>query len=379
MANYDAIVVGASGGAGSAALYHLARRGARVLGLDRFPPGHDRGSSHGKTRVIRMAYFEHPDYVPLLRRAYELWNELESRSGKNLFHQTGLVEIGAPDGEIVPGVLASSFIHKLEVEQIAGLDAMRRFPGLRVPEGLDVVYEPSGGFLDVEDCVIAHAEGAERAGATLRTGEEVTGWKAGASGVEVTTDHGSYSAAQLVLAPGAWARILLADLGVRFTTLRKTMWWLDAPRPEHQAENGCPVFLYELPEGVFYGTPALAGSGIKVAEHSGGRTVPDPRGDDRHEDLEERARVASFARAYLPGTGTRVLAHAVCFYPMSPDDHFLIGLHPEHATVAFCAGLSGHGFKFTSVLGEALADLVLEGQARVPIDFLSWNRPALQT
>src|SRR5215831_5492490 len=189
MANYDAIVVGASGGAGSAALYHLARRGARVLGLDRFPPGHDRGSSHGKTRVIRMAYFEHPDYVPLLKRAYELWNELERTSGKNLFHQTGLVEVGAPDGEVVPGVLASAFIHGLQVEQLAGLDAMRRFPGLRVPEGLDVVYEPSGGFLDVEDCVIAHAAAAERAGATLHTGEEVTGWRTAHGGVEVRTDR----------------------------------------------------------------------------------------------------------------------------------------------------------------------------------------------
>ncbi|HEV8480211.1 MAG TPA: N-methyl-L-tryptophan oxidase [Candidatus Eisenbacteria bacterium] len=380
MAHYDVIVVGASGGAGSAAAYHLSRRGARVLGLDRSPPGHDLGSSHGKTRVIRMAYFEHPDYVPLLRRAYQLWNELESESGKNLLHQTGLVEIGAPDGEVVPGVLASAFIHKLAVEQMAGADAMRRFPGLRVPEGLDVVYEPSGGFLDVEDCVIAHAQGAERVGATLRTGEEVTGWRATSGAVEVTTDRGTYAADKLVLAPGAWASTLLADLGVRFTTVRKTMWWFDAPRPEHHAENGCPVFLYELPEeGVFYGTPAVGGSGIKVAEHTGGRLVPAPRGDDRHEDREERARVESFAQSYLPGVGTRLLTHAVCFYPMSPDDHFLIGAHPEHARVVFAAGLSGHGFKFTSALGEVLADLALDGRARVPIDFLSWNRPALHS
>jgi sarcosine oxidase len=379
MARYDAIVVGASGGAGSAAAYHLSRRGARVLGLDRHPAGHDLGSSHGKTRVIRMAYFEHPDYVPLLRRAYALWDELENESQKNLFHRTGVVEVGAPDGEVVPGVLASAFIHKLEVEQMAGADAMRRFPGLLVPEGLDVVYEPSGGFLDVEDCVVAHADGAARAGATLRTGEEVTAWHATHGGVEVTTDRGHYSADKLVLAPGAWASTLLADLGVRFTTLRKTMWWFDAPRPEHQAEHGCPVFLYELPEGVFYGTPAVGASGIKVAEHTGGRIVPAPRGDDRHEDAEERARVAAFAQRYLPGVGTRLLTHAVCFYPMSPDDHFLIGVHPEHERVVFAAGLSGHGFKFTSVLGEALADLALDGQARVAIEFLSWNRPALHS
>ena len=382
MTTYDAIVVGASGGAGSAAAYHLARRGASVLGLDRFAPGHDRGSSHGKTRVIRMSYFEHPDYVPLLRRAYELWHELEKSAGHALLHPIGLVEIGAPDGEMVPGVLASAFIHGLPVEQLAGLDAMRRFPGLRVPEGLDVVYEPSGGYLDVEDCVIAHARGAENSGATLHTGEEVTGWRAAAHGgaVEVTTDRAKYHAAKLVLAPGAWASALLRDLGVRFRTVRKTMWWFETPRPEHTVEGGCPVFLYELPgHGVFYGTPAIGGSGIKVAEHTGGREVPDPRGDDRHEDAAERARVEAFAQSYLPGATTRVLAHAVCFYPMSPDEHFLIGLHPEHAKVAFAAGLSGHGFKFTSVLGEALADLALDGHARVPIDFLSWNRPALRS
>jgi monomeric sarcosine oxidase len=380
MPTYDAIVVGASGGAGSAAIYHLARRGARVLGFDRYAPGHDLGSSHGKTRVIRMAYFEHPDYVPLLRRAYALWRELEEASARTLLHEIGLVEIGAPDGEVVPGVLASAFIHGLQVEQMAGLDAMRRFPGLRVPEGLDVVYEPSGGYLDVEDCVIAHARGAEKAGATLRT-EEVTGWRASARGsVEVTTNRGTYHAAKLVLAPGAWAATLLADLGVRFTTIRKTMWWFETPRPEHTVEGGCPVFLYELPgQGVFYGTPSVASSGIKVAEHTGGRIVPDPRGDDRHEEPAERARVEAFAQAHLPGVTTHALAHAVCFYPMSPDDHFLIGAHPEHAQVVFAAGLSGHGFKFTSVLGEALADLALDGRARVPIEFLSWNRSALHS
>jgi sarcosine oxidase len=380
VSTYDAIVVGASGGTGSAALYHLARRGARVLGLDRAAPGHDRGSSHGKTRVIRMSYFEHPDYVPLLRRAYELWRELESASGRALLHDIGLVEIGAPDGEVVPGVLASAFIHGLQVEQLAGLDAMRRFPGLRVPEGLDVVYEPSGGYLDVEDCVIAHAGAAERAGATLHAGEEVTGWRAAHGTVEVTTDRGTYTAAKLVLAPGAWASTLLHDLGVRFHTLRKTMWWFDTPRPEHTVEGGCPVFLYELPgQGVFYGTPAVAGSGIKVAEHTGGPSVNDPRLDDRHEDPAERSRVTAFAEQHLPGVTARVLSYAVCFYPMSPDEHFLIGLHPEHPEVGFAAGLSGHGFKFTSVLGEALADLALDGRARVPIDFLSWNRPALHS
>ena len=379
MPGYDVIVVGASGGAGSAAAHHLARRGARVLGLDRFPPGHDRGSSHGETRVIRLAYFEHPDYVPLLRRAYALWRELGERRGKPLLHEIGVVEIGRPDGEIVRGVVDTALRHDLDVDVLVGSEVMRRFPGLRVPEGLVAVYEREAGYLDVEDCVIEHASAAREAGADLRVGEEMLSWETAGGGVRVRTDRATFEAGRLVLALGAWAGDALADPNIHFETVAKTLYWYEAPLAVHAADGGCPVFLYELSDGVFYGVPRVSDRGMKVAEHTGGHPVADPLAGDRRLDQAEGARVDRFVESCLPGAGPRVLGQALCFYPMSPDGHFVVGLHPRHPEVSLVAGLSGHGFKFTSVLGEILADLALDGVTRAPIEFLSSSRPAVQS
>ena len=379
MPAYDAIVVGAAGGAGSAATYHLARRGARVLGLDRFPPGHDRGSSHGETRVIRLAYFEHPDYVPLLRRAAVLWRELGERSGKRLLHEIGVVEIGPPDGEVVAGVLESARLHDLDVSVLTPRETMDRFPGLFVEEGLAAVYEREAGYLDVESCVIEHARLAQAAGAELVIGEEMETWEVTGGGVRVRTQRGTYAAAKLVLAPGAWAPAVLGDLGVRFETVAKILYWYDAPRAEHTPEAGCPVFLYELPQGVFYGVPRVSERGMKVAEHTGGRLTQHPLHDRHRPDPDERARVDAFVARHLPGAGPRVLEQATCFYPMSPDAHFVVGLHPGHPEVSFAAGLSGHGFKFTSVLGEILADLAIDGATKAPIGFLTVERAGVHS
>ena len=160
---YDVIVIGC-GGVGSATLWQLASRGARVLGIDPYAPGHDRGSSHGDTRVIRQAYFEHPDYVPLLRRAYALWSDLEQQAGRRLYHETGVLEIGPPNGEVVPGVLTSARVHGLEVESLTADEVAQRFPGCAVPDGDVAVFEKRGGFLRVEDCVIACARQAGQRG-----------------------------------------------------------------------------------------------------------------------------------------------------------------------------------------------------------------------
>jgi glycine/D-amino acid oxidase-like deaminating enzyme len=256
---------------------------------------------------------------------------------------------------------------------------MARFPGLYVPEGLSAVYEREAGYLDVEACVSEHARLAAEAGAELRIGEEMLSWEASPSGVRVRTDRGAYEAARLVLAPGAWAPQALGDLGVRFETVAKILYWYEAPLAAHTPEGGFPVFLYELPQGVFYGVPRVSERGMKVAEHTGGRVTQDPRADDRRPDPDERARVDAFVARHLPGAGPRVLSQATCFYPMSPDAHFLVGLHPGHPEVSFAAGLSGHGFKFTSVLGEILADLAIDGVTRAPIGFLSAERAGVHS
>jgi monomeric sarcosine oxidase len=373
MNHYDAIVLG-TGGVGSAALYHLATRGARVLGIDRFEPPHDRGSSHGQTRVIRQAYFEHPDYVPLLIESYRLWRELELHAGRQLFHQVGLVQVGPADGHVVPGVLRSAREHGLAVEGLSAADVERRWPGLRVPNELLAVYEPAAGYLLVEDCVRAHLDAACRAGAELLSNTEVHTWSASGNKVGVETTRGVFSAERLIIAAGSWAASMLAGIGANLTVRRKSLFWYETDDAAYDVSTGFPVFLYELPEGVYYGFPKIDPRGVKAAEHSGGREIDDPLTVDRGLDTAESGRVANFLSAHLPGVSPHVTDHTVCLYTMSPDEHFIVDWHPEHPNVVFAAGLSGHGFKFTPVLGRALAELALDGASELAIGFLSLER-----
>jgi len=370
---HDCIVLGV-GGVGAATLYHLARRGLRVLGIDRFAPGHDRGSSHGETRVIRQAYFEHPDYVPLLRKARELWKDLEARRGESLYQECGLLQAGPANGVVVPGVLRSAREHGLAVEELSRADTQRRFPGFKLAEGMSVVFERTAGYLRVESCVRAHAEEATRAGAQIIVGEAARSWRRAGSGVEVVTDRGAHTAGALVLCPGAWAPSLLTGLGVPLEVRRKPVAWFQTSSDAYREERGGTCFLFETERGVFYGFPDLPGSGLKAAEHTGGEPVLDPLTVDRSFRKDEAEVLASFLREHLPFVVPQPLRHSVCLYTMSPDEHFIIDRHPDHAAVVFAAGLSGHGFKFTSVLGAVLADFVADGATRLPVDFLSLAR-----
>jgi sarcosine oxidase len=372
MKQYDCIVIG-TGGVGSATLYHLARRKVRVLGIDRFPPGHDRGSSHGDTRIIRLAYFEHPDYVPLLRRAYQLWAELAERCGQQLCYETGLLQLSHPNGEVVPGVLRSAQEHNLTVEELTPSEVQRRFPGFRALDSMTAVFERGAGYLKVEACVLAHAQEAAKLGAEVHSGEAVLGWQADGSGVVVTTDKDCYAAARLIITPGAWAPDLLGDLGIHFAVRRKSLFWYEAPSV-YSAAQGCPVFLYETPTGVFYGYPQIDHFGLKVAEHSGGQVVTDPLTVNRAIDPQDRQRLEDFLDGYLPDVTRTLQKHVVCLYTMSPDGHFIVDCHPRYPQVAFVAGLSGHGFKFAGVLGEILTELTLDGRTNAPIGFLACSR-----
>jgi sarcosine oxidase len=369
---YDAIVIG-TGGVGSAAAYHLARRGAKVLGLDRFAGGHDRGSSHGETRIIRQAYFEHPDYVPLLKRAYELWGELERQVGKQLFHRVGLLQIGPESGAVVRGVLESARRHQLTVEKLDPAEIGRRWPAFGVPEGSVGAYEPGAGYLRVENCVLAHLAAAERSGAELKSGVSVLSWRVEGDGICVATDRGEFQAAKLVITAGPWAPQLLSDLGIRLQVRRKHLYWFGTSDAALD-QNRCPTFLYEMPQGVFYGFPAIDPLGVKVAEHSGGDVVADPLADPRQLDQRDLGRVKDFLRHCMPTASGSLNRHAVCFYTMSPDEHFIVDRHPQCERVVFAAGLSGHGFKFTSVLGEALAEMAITGRTALPVAFLHRRR-----
>jgi sarcosine oxidase len=371
MKQYDAIVLGA-GGVGSAAMFHLAKRGAKVLGIDRFQPPHDRGSTHGHTRVIRQAYFEHADYVPLLKESYRLWHQLEQTAETKLFYQAGLVQAGPADGQVVPGVLRASAEHGIAVEQLSSAGVEKRWSGLRAGN-LAAVYEPSAGYLLVEDCVAAHLDAARAAGAELITDTEVRAWAAGDGEARVQTTRGEFTAGRLVIAAGAWAGKLLADLNVSLVVRRKSLFWFETDDPKYDVAD-FPVFLFELPAGVFYGFPKLDARGVKVAEHTGGRIVEDPLAVDRNLDVGERQQLTNFLATHLPGVSHQVAHHVVCLYTMSPDENFIVDRHPQHANVVFAAGLSGHGFKFVPVLGRVLAELALDGGTKLPIDFLSLKR-----
>jgi sarcosine oxidase len=377
MAAYDAIVLG-TGGIGSAVLSAIARRGARVLGLDQFPPAHDRGSSHGQTRLIRQAYFEHPDYVPLVLRSYELWAELAQRRGSELFCETGLLQVGPPDGQVIAGVIASARRHELEIDLLNAQDVQRRWSEFAVPEPLAGVYERRAGVLFVERCVTAHLDDARAAGAELSTDEAVVDFRATDGGITVDTTRGRYAAGRLIITAGPWASRWLGQWGVKLVVRRKPLFWFATASPVYRAANGCPAFLYETPQGVFYGFPELEAGEIKIAEHSGGQIVADPTTVGRQLDPADQARLEAFIAQYLPAVTRRRTSHVVCMYTMSADEHFIVDRLPEDERISFAAGLSGHGFKFAPVLGEALADLALAGQTSLPIDFLSCRRPALR-
>ena len=261
----------------------------RVLGIDRFTPPHALGSTHGHTRVIRQAYFEHPDYVPLLRESYREWRDLEARVDRRLFYKIGLVEIGPPDGVVVPGVLRAAEQHDLAVEPLAAAEIAKRWPALRADGDMIGVFEPTAGYLLVEDCVQAHLDAARAAGAEVLFDTQVTEWTESNGEIRVRLAGGDEILAnRLVIAAGAWAGSLLDELGVALELRRKSLFWFAADGNAHDAASGMPVFLYELPNGVFYGFPKIDARGVKVAEHSGGRVIQDPLTVDREIDPNEQ-------------------------------------------------------------------------------------------
>lgn len=359
MQTFDAIVLGC-GGMGSAALFELARRGRRVLGLEQFVAVHDRGSSHGQTRVIRTAYYEHPDYVPILNRAWERWYDLEQLSGRRLLTECGCLSIGPADGELVRGVKASASRHGLQIDN--------RDPGpFRVPPGYESVYETKAGYLMVEDCVQAHLDFAKGFGATLRENETALEWHAERNGVIVRTNRDTYRAEKLVVTAGAWATKLLADIGVPLTVMRQVMLWFRPETPAQFRRDRFPVFLFETDRGAFYGMPMIDGLGVKIARHYGAPELASPADVDWiTSDADERP-VREFLAEFVDACVHECAARQVCQYTLTPDRHFVIDCHPANANVVLAAGFSGHGFKFASAVGEILADLAESGTTRHPI------------
>ena len=358
---YDVVVVGL-GAMGSAAAYHLARRGMRVLGLDRFSPPHTFGSSHGETRIIREAYFEHPVYVPMVQRAYELWRGLEKESGVTLLRETGGVMIGRPDSDLVKGARHSAELHGLPHEMLTASEVRKRFPALHPESDMVAVWEPRAGVLFPEACISAHLARARHYGAELRYEESVMRWELDGHDVRVLTAQGEYRAQQLVVTAGGWISDLFPDLPLRIE--RQVLFWFDdATGSEMFAPERCPVHLWQFDgRRFFYGFPNL-GNGVKVAFHHGGEitTMDSVRRDVDSAEVEE---IRDALRRFVPAADGNLRASTVCLYTNTPDEHFLIDRHPLHPQVLIASACSGHGFKFSPVIGEILSDLVQSKQPR---------------
>lgn len=357
---YDVIVVGV-GGMGSAAVYHLAARGVRVLGLEQFDIPHDRGSSHGVNRIIRLAYFEDPAYVPLLRRAYALWHQLQHRFGEPLLYITGSIDAGLPGSVTVEGALRSCALHHLPHEVLDAASLTRRHPGYRLAPEMVAVYQPDGGFVLSERAIVAHVMLAQAAGAEVHGRERVLDWETAGAQVVVRTQRAVYRAGRLVVTAGPWAGRLLPTLARVAVPERQVLLWAQPRRPELFRLGAFPVFNLEAPEGRFYGFPVFGIPGFKIGKYHHRRERVDPDAISREVTFEDEAVVREGLRRYFPDADGPTMAMKTCLFTNSPDEHFILDRLPGIPQVCVAAGFSGHGYKFCSVVGEIMADLALEG------------------
>jgi sarcosine oxidase len=375
---YDVIVAGV-GSMGAATCRQLARRGVRVLGLEQFDIPNVRSSHHGHSRMVRLAYFEHPDYVALLQRSYVLWDELGDEAGSPLLQITGGLYLGRPDSELVGGSLRAAREYGLPHEVLDHAAVSRRFPQFHMPGETIGFFETRAGFVSPEQTVAACARLAMMHGAELHAHEPIRAWTSGDDGVTVTTDVATYHADRLVICSGAWSPRLVSDLGVPLRVSRQAMAWFWPRRPEAFAQGTMPVWAYDpswpdRPGALYYGFPMQDDSpGLKVALHWPDETC-DPDLVDRTPRPAEIDDLRRVLRQQIPdGLGPMVAAR-VCVYTNSPDGHFIVDRHPRHECVVLGVGFSGHGFKFVPVIAEALADLATQGRSELPIEFLSLAR-----
>ena len=373
MPGYDAIVIGV-GGMGSSTLYHLARRGLKVLGLEQFEIPHELGSSHGYSRMIRYTLQEHPSYVPLVKRAYELWHELEQNINETLVITTGSVRAGPPDSDFYRGAIESCDLHQIPYEILNNTEVNRRFPGYQFPDGISSVYQSDGGFVLPEMCIVGHAQAAEEAGATIHTGETVLGWEIQNDSVSIRTNREVYSAARLVVTAGAWAAKLVPNVATYAIPERQVLGWFQPERPELFTPERFPVFGIWTEEGRYYGFPNYSVPGFKIGKSHHLFQKVDPDTMDREVHPEDEEVLRRFTSRYFPLAAGELLDRKTCIYTNTPDEQFMIGVLPDQPQVSVAAGFSGHGFKFASVIGEIMADLAQNGVTNYDIELFRLDR-----
>lgn len=379
--HYDVLVIGV-GSMGAATCYYLAKQGVRVLGLEQFDIPHELGSHAGQSRIIRKAYFEHPDYVPLLERAYENWHELEALTGHKVYHKTGLLYLGQPDSELMKGVRESASKFQLHLDPLSDWQLSAAYPQFRVPESYEALLEPDAGFITPEKAILLYVEQAIKYGATIRTKTKITGWQQTRKNIIVQTDHGQYTTDKIVLTAGAWAGKLLPDLASKLTVTRQTLAWMNPQewKPFEFGHFPCWVIADAAKPSIYYGFPILpAGTfggpiGLKIGHHAHGHST-DPDAVNRKTDAEEEDNLIQALNQFIPGAYASTHTMKTCLYTNTPDENFILDFLPNTDNkVILAAGFSGHGFKFASVVGEIMADLALKGKTELPIGFLGVGR-----
>lgn len=378
--HFPVIVMGV-GTMGSAACFYLASNGVKVLGLEQFDITHEFGSHAGQSRIIRKAYFEHPDYVPLLERAYQNWRALEATCGMQLYFPTGLLYAGKSDGVLIKGVNESAKLYGVEVKKLTRPEVKSRFPQFSIPDEYEVLFEPDAGLLTPERCIQSFAEQAIHKGAIIHTHEKVLHWKQQGELITVTTNQQTYSCNKLIITVGAWAKEFLPGLSQNLTVTRQVIAWTNPQHAEQFQSDKFPCWLIDdhTQPGMYYGFPWLdeskfgAPSGLKSAYHYPG-TVTDVNHVDRTITKEETHQLINSISQYLPAGCKSVQTTKTCLYTNTPDENFIIDFLPENNNVIVAAGFSGHGFKFASVVGEVLNDLSTKGKTDLPIQFLNASR-----
>ena len=363
--SYEVIVIGL-GAMGSATLFHLARRGVRVLGLEQFSPGHALGSSHGDSRIIRETYFEHPLYVPLVQRAHQLWRELEHSSGASLMKITGGLMIGPEKGMVVSGTLRSAREHSLPHEVLSAREVHERFPAFRIDGDLVAVLDPRAGYLDPDACNKAHLDGALAAGAEIRFEDPVVEWSVDGPGVRVQAGSGNFHAARIVVSAGPWNRRLVHGVDLPLSVERQTVFWFETPRPTDAYDSArFPIYAHEFKPGtICYGFPQLP-RGVKASVMHDGKIMASPDDVDRRIRENEVKPLRQALGPVLPELAESAIRDSgVCLFTNTPDHDFIIDFHPLHPQVLISSPCSGHGFKFASAIGELQADLLTHGKSR---------------